>query len=110
MINCDFEVVSKYADTGLELPVRKTNDSAGYDFVAAADTVIPSYFNMLDELLDNLQIDIQKDEYLTLANMAELTKQADFIPVDTNVGLKSACLVSSAIFARVKYSSFWISI
>jgi len=27
-----FEIVSKYADAGLSLPVRKTKASAGYDF------------------------------------------------------------------------------
>ena len=62
MLNCDFEIVSKYADAGLELPVRKTDESAGYDLVAAADTVIPSYFNMLNEFLDRLQVEIQNLE------------------------------------------------
>ena len=38
-----FEVVSKYADAGLALPVRKTQNSAGYDLAAAEDIVIPSY-------------------------------------------------------------------
>ena len=42
MLGCNFEVVSKYADVGLELPMRKTEYSAGYDLVAAEDTVIPS--------------------------------------------------------------------
>ena len=70
MLNCDFEIVSKYVDADLELPIRKTDDSAGYDLVAATDTVIPSYFNMLNEFLDRLQVEIQPDEYLTLDNGA----------------------------------------
>ena len=38
-----FEICSKYADAGLNLPVRKTAASAGYDFEVAEDIVIPSY-------------------------------------------------------------------
>ena len=34
-----FEIVSKYADAGLHLPVRKTAKSAGYDFEVADITV-----------------------------------------------------------------------
>ena len=30
-----FEVVSKYTDAGLSLPVRATANSAGYDFAVA---------------------------------------------------------------------------
>ena len=40
-----FEVISKYTDAGLSLPVRKTKASAGYDFQVAEDTLIPTYFN-----------------------------------------------------------------
>jgi dUTPase len=38
-----FEIVSKYADAGLPLPVRATANSAGYDFVVANDTVLKPY-------------------------------------------------------------------
>ena len=88
MLNCDFEIVSQYADAGLELPVRKTDESAGYDLVAAADTVIPSYFNMLNEFLDRLQVEVQPDEYLLLDNVAELTKAGDFRPTLVTTGMK----------------------
>ena len=45
-----FEVISKYKDAGIELPVRKTAASAGYDLAAAEDvellpgkvTIIPT--------------------------------------------------------------------
>ena len=65
MLGCNFEVVSKYADAGLELPVRKTEYSAGYDLVAAEDTVIPSYYNMIEETLERLTVEIAKDQYLS---------------------------------------------
>lgn len=40
-----FEVVKGYEDKGINLPVRKTKHSAGYDFEAAEDCVIPAYAN-----------------------------------------------------------------
>ena len=88
MLGCNFEVVSKYADAGLELPMRKTEYSAGYDLVAAEDTVIPSYYNMMEETLERLTVEIAKDQYLSLENMAELTKQADFRPTLVSTGMK----------------------
>ena len=35
-----FEIVSKYKDAGIELPVRKTAASAGYDLQAAEDVIL----------------------------------------------------------------------
>ncbi|MCZ0717968.1 dUTP diphosphatase [Aerococcus kribbianus] len=37
-----FEFVSTYADQGLNLPMRQTSGSAGYDIAAAEDVTIPS--------------------------------------------------------------------
>lgn len=88
MVGCDFEIVSKYVDEGLELPVRKTEFSAGYDLVAAVDTVIPSMYNMIEETLENLAVEIGKDQYLSMETMAELTKQADFRPTLVSTGMK----------------------
>lgn len=38
-----FEVVKGYEDKEINLPVRKTKFSAGYDFEAGEDTVVPSF-------------------------------------------------------------------
>ena len=38
-----FEKVSKFAEVDINLPQRKTAESAGYDFEVAEDIVIPSY-------------------------------------------------------------------
>ncbi len=38
-----FEVVKGYEDKGINIPVRKTAHSAGYDVEAAEDVVIPMY-------------------------------------------------------------------
>ena len=43
-IDAKFEKISKYInDSAVTVPFRKTAQSAGYDFYAAEDTVIPSY-------------------------------------------------------------------
>ena len=45
-----FELISKYIDSGLPMPARKTNYSAGYDMVAAEDTIIPPYMDLYTKL------------------------------------------------------------
>lgn len=84
-----FEVVSKYADAGISLPVRKTKGSAGYDFQVAEDIVIPSYkcthvHNLLNEYY-NLNID---KHALTLEETAALTKAAKAKPTLVPTGIK----------------------
>ena len=89
MTGCKFEVVSRFADCGLSLPVRKTAHSAGYDLVAAEDTVVPSMFNLMNEVLENITVEIQPDEYISMEAMAELTKQAvGYRPTLVSTGMK----------------------
>ena len=38
-----FEVVSRFADSGIKVPVASTKKSAGYDFVVAEDIDVPAY-------------------------------------------------------------------
>lgn len=83
-----FEFVERFKDAGLELPVRKTEHSAGYDLVAAEDIVIPSMFNMMDEILENIAVEIQPNEYINLETMAELTKQGNYRPTLVSTGVK----------------------
>ena len=45
-----FEKVKRFEDIDLPLPVRKTSQSAGYDFVVAEDIVIPPYSEMVDRM------------------------------------------------------------
>lgn len=42
-----FEKITKYKDVDFELPQRKTRTSAGYDFVAVEDIVVPSYLKQI---------------------------------------------------------------
>ena len=86
--NCTFEFVEKYKDAGLSLPVRKTAESAGYDLVAAEDTVIPSMFIMINDLLDALPVEVENDEYLSLEIMKDLTKGYNYKPTLVSTGVK----------------------
>lgn len=45
-----FEKVSRFNDVDLPLPVRKTAESAGYDFVVAEDIIIPPYSEMIERM------------------------------------------------------------
>ena len=42
-----FEKVKRFADADFNLPVRKTKNSAGYDFEVAEDIVVPSYNSVM---------------------------------------------------------------
>ena len=84
-----FEIVSKYADKGLSLPVRKTANSAGYDFEVAADTIIPSYFDLINELAAwQCTSEYCDDEFLTLDKAAKLTKESHCKPTLVPTGIK----------------------
>lgn len=42
-----FEKVSRFADVDITMPVRKTEGSAGFDFVVAEDIVVPAYTDLI---------------------------------------------------------------
>lgn len=46
-----FEKISKYEDVDFPLPTRKTSGSAGYDFTAVEDIVIPSHYLQLVKMI-----------------------------------------------------------
>ena len=45
-----FEKVSRFAEIDLPMPVRKTAQSAGYDFVVAEDIIIPPYKELIEKM------------------------------------------------------------
>lgn len=81
-----FEKVSKYADADLAMPVRKTGKSAGYDLAAAEDYVIPSFFQMYNDVKELWPV--ADDEYVTMDLMAEFTKKTGFRPTLVSTGMK----------------------
>ena len=81
-----FEKVSKYADADLAMPVRKTGSSAGYDLAAAEDYVIPSFFQMYNDVKELWPG--ADDEYVSMELMAEFTKKTGFRPTLVSTGMK----------------------
>ena len=65
-----FEIAKGFEDKGINLPVRKTKHSAGYDVEAAEDTIIPSFKKGMKPTLVKTGIKsyMQENEYLMLAN------------------------------------------
>lgn len=65
-----FEVAKGYEDKGINLPVRKTRLSAGYDVEAAEDTVIHPFKPGVKPTLikTGLKAYCQDDEYYMLVN------------------------------------------
>lgn len=79
-----FEIISKYADAGLSLPVRKTRASAGYDFQVAEDIIVPSYFKGIDNLVNYADPLYTR----TLKEMATITKDTQIKPTLVPTGIK----------------------
>lgn len=72
-----FEIVGEYKDKGINLPVRKTKFSAGYDVEAAEDVVIPAYkFGTKPTLIPTgLKAYCAEDEYYMLVNRSSGPKK-----------------------------------
>lgn len=76
-----FEVAKGFENAGINLPVRKTKFSAGYDIEAAEDTVIPSFKKGMAPTLikTGLKVYMQEDEYLKLCNRSSNPKKKGLI-------------------------------
>ena len=76
-----FEVAKGFENAGINLPVRKTKFSAGYDIEVAEDTVIPSFKKGMAPTLikTGLKAYMQEDEYLKLCNRSSNPKKKGLI-------------------------------
>lgn len=88
-----FEKVSKFAEVDINLPVRKTAESAGYDMEVVEDIVIPSYSKMARMMGEVISPFIATDEgittrILTLEEMAAITKTFGTKPTLVSTGMK----------------------
>lgn len=114
-----FEVVSKYADAGLSLPVRATANSAGYDFAVAQDTILKPYEDHIREMtllkdtsfeqwLKNL-LDTTKEttpiQPLTLTDVANLTGKYKNRPTLVSTGMKCKLDPSTYLELSVRSST-----
>ena len=90
-----FEKVSRFADTDIALPTRKTASSAGYDFEVVEDIVIPSYFNLYMTMQEEYMRDgvgvLTSTPTFDLNTLAVITKRLKAKPTLVSTGVK-ACL------------------
>lgn len=65
-----FEIVKGYEDKKINLPIRKTQNSAGYDTEAAEDTVIPPFKSGIKPTLvkTGIKAHCQPNEWIMVAN------------------------------------------
>ena len=98
-----FEIISKYTDAGLSLPVRKTKASAGYDFQVAEDTLIPSYFKLVDKIMNATHETCHTAGSFTLSEMAQLTKDFRAKPTLVPTGIK--CEVPEDMYLELSVRS-----
>ena len=65
-----FEIAKGFENKNINLPERKTKNSAGYDFEAAEDTIIPSFKKGMKPTLikTGIKAYMQDNEYLMLSN------------------------------------------
>ena len=84
-----FEVVSRFKDAGLTLPVRATAHSAGYDLCAAEDFVIPSYADISSQLRFGLtDAGFSFSNPTTIDELAAFTKNKKLRPSLVSTGMK----------------------
>lgn len=84
-----FEIVSKYigedGNTAITLPARATAKSAGYDFRAARDIIIPSMSGIMKELMDGYIAYKVPHSY---QNIKDITSATGFRPTLVPTGIK----------------------
>ena len=76
-----FEIAKGFENKEINLPVRKTKYSAGYDIEAAEDVVIPSFKKGMNPTLvkTGLKVYMQDDEVLLLYNRSSNPKKKGLI-------------------------------
>ena len=76
-----FEIAKGFEDKGINLPIRKTKYSAGYDIEAAEDCIIPSFkLGQAPTLIKTgLKAYMPEDEYLMLCNRSSNPKKKGLV-------------------------------
>ena len=83
-----FEKISKYDNVDIQMPVRKTANSAGYDMVAAEDIIVPSYNNQMRDLMFEFSYNNEYENPLTIDEISVLTKKTKAKPTLVPTGMK----------------------
>ncbi len=74
-----FKVAKGWEDKNINLPVRKTKLSAGYDFEAAEDIVVPSNSQIPTLIPTGIKAYMQDDEVLYLYNRSSNPKKKGLV-------------------------------
>lgn len=117
-----FEAVSRLPEAAL--PIRKTTQSAGYDFVVAEDIIIPPYKKLYGNLdaedaSDPVNIlcgmiackPIESKEFYTLNEVADITKKLKAKPTLVSSGVKCALEPDTYLELSVRSSTplkYWL--
>ena len=102
-----FEPVSKYLTAGLPLPVRKTEMSAGYDFVVAEDRIIYPYEKQMSVLVGRYDVQYPR----TVDELADMTKECHARPSLVSTGMKCKLAPGTYLELSVRSSTplkYWI--
>lgn len=116
-IDATFEKISKYADDELVIvPSRKTAQSAGYDFCAAEDIIIPPFVEMMeDAMIADMEDRKVKEHYAdvkefmekeypyTLDRIAAISKKFDAKVALVPTGVK--CKIPDGYFLQLSVRS-----
>ena len=104
--NAYFEKVTKFAESDIQMPIRKTTKSAGYDFVVAEDTIIPPYESLMKYLEG-----FAEPRLYTIEDVAKFTKQYQAKPTLVSTGMKCYLEPDTYLELSVRSSSplkYWI--
>ncbi len=76
-----FEIAKGFEDKGINLPQRKTKYSAGYDFEAAEDVIVPAFKQGIGPTLikTGIKAYMQDDEMLCLYNRSSNPKKKGLV-------------------------------
>lgn len=104
-----FEKVKRFADADFNLPVRKTKNSAGYDFEVAEDIVIPTWTSQLMALTH--AVEKFPVSPMALNDIAAMTKGTKAKPTLVSTGVK--CHLEEGYYLELSVRSstplkYWI--
>lgn len=81
-----FEKVKRFADVDINMPCRKTADSAGYDMEVAETVVVPSIFKHWEKMKETYSA--YNIARMSIDDMARITKELKAKPTLVSTGMK----------------------
>ena len=78
-MNRGFKVCKGFENNGINIPRRKTKNSAGYDFEAAEDTIIPVGYDKPTLVKTGIKAYMKEDEVLYIYNRSSNPKKKKII-------------------------------